>query len=315
MENHPLISIVTPSFNQGRFIRQTIESVLSQDYPNFEYWVIDGGSTDETISILKSFSDQRFHWISEPDKGQSDAINKGLARCSGEIFNWLNSDDYLEPGCLKEIAAAFAGSLNIFSGKIRKLNDQTGKTNGYYALELKRTAEETLALGRFCQPSTFWRTSIFKRCGPVREDLHCAMDYYLWARYLMLFGLEGIALSDEILAHYREHTQSKSARLNAQFKDEINGIFFELLQALDAPEFLCAHFKNLTTRPVALRKWEFGPHLQKQRLFAILSFQVARKLYYKRAYADSREWLKRSLAFKPSIRGLRFYTKLLFKRR
>src|SRR4051812_10184477 len=98
----PLVSIVTPSYNQGRFIRETINSVLSQDYPNVEYWVIDGGSTDETITILREYEhDARFHWISEPDRGQSDAINKGWRRSRGEILAWLNSDDTYLPGAIR----------------------------------------------------------------------------------------------------------------------------------------------------------------------------------------------------------------------
>jgi glycosyltransferase involved in cell wall biosynthesis len=315
MDSQPLICIVTPSYNQGRFIRQTIESVLSQNYPNFEYWVIDGGSSDETLSILKSFSNPRFHWLSEPDKGQSNAINKGLARCGGELFNWINSDDYLESGTLSKVAdAARVSGSNILSGKLRKLDDQTGQTNGYYALEVARTAEETLALGRFCQPSTFWRTSVFKRCGPVREDLHCAMDFYLWARYLVSHGIGSITTTDDILAHYREHSASKSARLNAQFKDEINGIFAELLKSLGAPPFLTEHFTQFTSLPVPDVVWEAGSHFEPKRLFAILCFQVARKLYYERACAASRQWLQRSLAFQPSLRALRFYMKLLFKK-
>src|SRR5438128_2723095 len=97
----PLVSIVTPSFNQGIYIRATIESVLSQDYPNLEYWVIDAGSEDETLNVLKLYNnDPRFHWISEPDNGQSDAINKGWSRCNGEILAWLGSDDLYCPGTI-----------------------------------------------------------------------------------------------------------------------------------------------------------------------------------------------------------------------
>src|SRR5258708_6136901 len=104
----PLVSIVTPSFNQGQFIRETIESVLTQDYPNIEYWVIDGGSTDETLAILREYEgDPRFHWLSEPDKGQSDAINKGLVRCHGEIFAWLNSDDVFIKEALGHVVAGW----------------------------------------------------------------------------------------------------------------------------------------------------------------------------------------------------------------
>lgn len=312
--NSPLISIVTPSFNQGRFIRQTVESILSQDYRGFEHWVIDGGSTDETVSVLEQFSDPRFHWISAPDKGQSDAINKGLARCQGEIFNWINSDDYLESGALAKIARAFERGDKIFSGNLRKLDDATGQTNGYYALELKSRAEDTLALGRFCQPSTFWRMDLFRACAPVREELHCAMDFHLWAQHLVREGLAGISRTQETLAHYREHQGSKSARLNAQFKDEIAAIYADLLTALEAPAFLVEHFARATTKHLSPTKWQPGKQFQRRRLFAILSHQVGRKFYYDRAYTRSREWIKNSLRFEPTLPAWRFYFKLLWKK-
>ncbi len=107
VQHTPLISIVTPSYNQGQFIRETITSVLDQSYPHLELWVMDGGSSDNTIEILRSFEgDPRFHWVSERDRGQSDAINKGLARCTGEVFAWLNSDDLLTPGALAAVTEA-----------------------------------------------------------------------------------------------------------------------------------------------------------------------------------------------------------------
>src|SRR5262249_27711741 len=121
----PLVSIVTPSYNQGQFIRETIESVLTQDYPNIEYWVIDGGSTDETLSILREYEhDPRFHWLSESDKGQSDAINKGLVRCHGEIFAWLNSDDVYIKEALRHVVASWQeiGRPAINYGLARYIN-------------------------------------------------------------------------------------------------------------------------------------------------------------------------------------------------
>src|SRR5690606_33014626 len=100
LSSYPLVSVVTPSYNKGKFIKETIESVLSQDYPNIEYIVMDGGSTDETVDILKSYGD-RIAWISEKDDGQADAVNKGIARARGEIIGWLNSDDTYLPGAVR----------------------------------------------------------------------------------------------------------------------------------------------------------------------------------------------------------------------
>ena len=105
MDENPLVSIVTPSFNQGRFLEATIQSVLNQDYVNVEYIVVDGGSTDNCVDILKKYSDQLAHWMSEPDAGQTDAINKGFSLATGEIFAWLNSDDIYRPGAISEAVA------------------------------------------------------------------------------------------------------------------------------------------------------------------------------------------------------------------
>ncbi|MGV3774365.1 MAG: glycosyltransferase family 2 protein [Verrucomicrobiales bacterium] len=311
----PLISIVTPTYNQAAWIRQTIDSVLSQDYQNFEFWVIDGGSTDETLSILRSYKkDSRLKWISEKDRGQSHAINKGIEHCRGEIFNWINSDDYFEPGCFRKVADGFARdrTLNLFTGNCRKFEDKTGETNGYLQLELKGNPEETLAIGRYCQPSTFWKLSILKEWGGVREDLHCAMDFHIWARYLVQFGLSGIHQVKDALAHYREHTSSKSAKLNAQFKDEINGVYLNLLQKIDAPEYLTEYFAGLTSKTMDLR-WQENPGFDRKRFMSVLLSQAARKFYYEKAYSRSRTWTNKALEMKIWREALRLRFKLMFK--
>src|SRR5512134_129792 len=106
----PKISIVTPSFNQGKYLERTIRSVIEQDYPNLEYIIIDGGSTDESVEIIRKYEKHLAYWVSEPDRGQSHAINKGFDRATGEIFGWLNSDDWYVPGALKAVAEAFAAN-------------------------------------------------------------------------------------------------------------------------------------------------------------------------------------------------------------
>ena len=145
-ENLPKISIITPSFNQGQFIEETIRSVLLQGYSNLEYIIIDGGSTDDTLEIIEKYSDFITYWISEPDEGQSHAINKGLAKATGEVFNWLNSDDYYLPNALLSLGQYFADhkDTNIFCGQLKSENSSK-KINNIGGLTVGKTVESSLA--------------------------------------------------------------------------------------------------------------------------------------------------------------------------
>lgn len=184
----PRISIVTPSLNQGDFIEITIRSVLSQEYPNLEYIIIDGGSTDGTLSILNRYGGQ-IHWISESDKGQTDAINKGLRLATGDVLSYVNADDILLPGSLREVGNIFKKHPEVqwLTGKC-KIIDENGKdVRGaiyfYKNILLCLSSYRLLLLTNYIsQPATFWRRELIDLCGLFDSNLNYVMDYEYWLR-------------------------------------------------------------------------------------------------------------------------------------
>jgi glycosyltransferase involved in cell wall biosynthesis len=181
-----MISIVTPTLNQGGTIEETIQSVAAQDYAHFEHIVVDGGSTDNTLDILAKHPHLR--WLSEPDRGQSDAINKGIRMSGGEVVSYLNSDDVLRPGALRAVAEAFASQPEngLVAGDC-DLIDAHSRVEGLFQARLRRR-EDLLRYWEwgtgFClpQPAVFVRRELFSRVGGFREHLHLAMDYDMWLR-------------------------------------------------------------------------------------------------------------------------------------
>ncbi len=203
----PLVSIVTPSYNQGRFLRRTIESVLRQDYRHIEYLVIDGGSTDDSVEILHSYG-TRFTWVSEPDRGQTDAINKGLARAHGDILAYLNSDDVLLPGAVAAAVRHFEAhpEWDLVYGNAQHI-DADDRVLGPYP-----TAPYSFARLRedccICQPATFWRRRIAEQVGPLDAELHFAMDYDYWMRIDRAGGR--LVHVPEVLACSRLYPETKT---------------------------------------------------------------------------------------------------------
>ena len=175
-------TIVTPSYNQGRFIRQTIDSVLLQGYPDLDYWVIDGGSTDDTVKILKGYG-KRVNWLSEKDNGQADAINKGFARAKGEILAWLNSDDYYEPGTLKKVATYFDShpEVDFLFGDMNFVDEKGSHPQQCNYLSDYSFAR-LLKYCYICQPSVFFRRSVLKKVGYLDTHYTYAFDYDYWLR-------------------------------------------------------------------------------------------------------------------------------------
>lgn len=213
------ISIVTPSFNQGRFIEETICSVLEQNYADLEYIIIDGGSTDNTVEIIKKYEKYLKYWVSESDNGQSHAINKGVLHCTGDIFNWLNSDDLLASDTLKIISQEFKDPMvDIVSG--REIYFGKSREEIKYGSIIYPGLEQNLINGVIYQPSTFWRMNAIKPLFPVGEHFHYLMDTELWIRYIMQNGINKIKKVDPILAKFRLHEGSKTVGLPAQFLKE-----------------------------------------------------------------------------------------------
>ena len=202
----PLVSIVTPSFNQGRFIRETIESVLGQGYPNIEYLVMDGGSTDETVKILREYDD-RLTWVSEPDRGQADAINRGWRRAQGAILAYLNSDDTYLPDAVERAVACLeehpeAGAVYGEGYHV----DEAGAILERYPTEPFSMArlEETCFI---CQPTVFLRREVVERAGYLDASLQYCMDYDLWIRIARAARL---VRTPHYLANTRLHADAKT---------------------------------------------------------------------------------------------------------
>lgn len=213
MKNYPRISIVTPSFNQGGFIEETILSVLSQEYPDLEYLVMDGGSSDATLNVLQKYSG-KVTWFSEPDQGQTDAINKGLRRATGSIVGYLNADDLLLPGALNKVAQTFTADPQTWwvSGKCQIVDEENNEIRTpitVYKNTLLRWHSFLLLLmtNYISQPATFWRRESLDAIGYLDESLRYVMDYEYWLR---LYSKRPPVFIPEYLAAFKIHRNSKT---------------------------------------------------------------------------------------------------------
>ncbi len=211
------VSIITPSYNQAEYLGQTLRSVIQQAYPNLEYIVVDGGSTDGSVEIIRRYEEHLAWWVSEPDRGQADAINKGLRRASGEIVAWLNSDDLYAPGAVAQAVQVFQnhpevglvyGNAVTFDQGGHPLNDLEFGDWGLEGL---------LAFRIICQPAVFMRRTRLVEAGYLDESYHFLLDHHLWLRIARLAPTLHVP---QVWAFARHHSQAKNVAQAAAFGEE-----------------------------------------------------------------------------------------------
>lgn len=225
----PKISIVTPSFNQGRYLEENILSVIHQGYANVEHIIIDGGSTDETKQVIEKYRNQLAYVVSEKDKGQSDAINKGYAKATGDIINWLNSDDYLAPNALNTIAKAFENpNVNVVAGHSIAFEEGSKQVMLSPTLNKKYDLAYHLRFPNINQPATYLRKGVMDKFMPLNTNLHYLMDRELWLKYLLQEGIKNTVAIDDALVYFRLHGESKSVSQEEKFDTEYATMLYHI---------------------------------------------------------------------------------------
>ena len=223
----PKISIVTPSMNQGAFLEATILSVLGQGYPNLEYFIIDGGSIDNSIDVIKKYQDKLTFWCSEKDNGQSQAINKGFLKATGEILAWINSDDILMPQSLFLMAHYYSsseGKDTLFFGNCIHFEESPSGVFSYGSDVVANAEKYDLNICDYIiQPSSFWSKKIWEQAGPLNENLHYAFD---WEWYLRAKGKKiNFKPLTNVIALYRIHDSQKTGTGGFKRRSEIEKIY------------------------------------------------------------------------------------------
>lgn len=314
----PKISIITPSFNQGQFIEDTIRSVLLQNYPNLEYIVMDGGSNDQTIDILKKYDPWISYWVSEPDKGQTHAINKGFKIATGEVINWLNSDDLLYPGALEKLGRHFAQnpSTHFLYGQCIHF-DENGdfphQDSPQSKNDLLKRKLDYLAGFPYSQPACFYRKSVLEQIGYLDESFHFTMDYDLFVRIALNYQMEQCF---DFFAKFRHHEAAKtSTEWDIYFQDQIK-VFSRIVRSIGEPEYIATlkrfdlYHEAKTTYPI--RSSNYSAYEYRLAVATFL-YHIASLYLTKLELHKSKALLKYIKVFEPSFLRLFDKNHLYFK--
>ena len=219
MDVQPPVSVITPSYNQGQFLGAAIDSVLAQDYPRIEYLVVDGGSSDSSLDVLRSY-DNRVRWISEPDRGQADAINKGVTLTRGELVAWMNADDVYTPGAIgRAVAVLQAHQQAALVYGQAEFMDHRGNALGPSSHVRPFSLDQLIHdLDFVVQPATLFRRDAFLAVGGLDPDLHYCLDYDLWIKLALRYQVQYLPA---VLAHARIYPTTKTASGGLKRLDEI----------------------------------------------------------------------------------------------
>lgn len=245
-ENLPRITIVTPSFNQAPYLRQTIESVLGQGYPNLEYMIIDAGSTDGSVEIIQEYEDRLAYWVSEPDEGQADAINKGFARATGDILAWLNSDDFYWPSILRHVASQFPNPTQpaLLYGTV--LDYFQSSATCWLMVPPDFSRAELRRLDYIVQPSTFWTRTLWDAVGPLNVNYNYVFD---WEWFIRAADVCEFFRTSECFSVYRHHDFHKTGTGGEARLDELA----EIIERYSDEDWRQA-FRSLYKRRASMRR-------------------------------------------------------------
>lgn len=255
----PSISIVTPSLNQGQFLGETMDSVLKQNYSGLEYIVMDGGSADSSVDLIRAREEHLAFWRSQPDQGQAQAINEGFARANGEIFAWLNSDDLYLSDSLQNVANLFAGCVDepvILYGGCEQFHQNTGKSELRPAVSFD---QKRLQIADFLdQPSVFFSRVAWDQVGPLDESLHYAFD---WEWFLRAAKCCRFERCDRVLSRYRIHSQHKTGTGGLRRWEEMSEVVRR-----HSPDSIVRHYQFLLACPDA--RWWLNKRMRLAQIFA-----------------------------------------------
>lgn len=245
-QDWPKISIVTPSYNQGIYLEDCIRSVLDQKYPNLEYFIIDGGSSDQSISIIRNYENRLSGWVSEPDQGQSDAINKGFKQASGDLVAWLNADDYYLPGALFTVAQVYKQhpEAPFYYGDGLRVDESKSQKKNFFPEGVVTFSRSALIYGLnyILQPATFIRRALLEKVGYLDPNLHYCMDTDLWIR--LSADAEPVPIH-AVLGASREHSGTKTATGSFKRLEELRLVAEKHSGSPITPGYLCYFLDTL----------------------------------------------------------------------